>query len=204
MKIIVGLGNPGNEYQKTRHNTGWLVVEKIIKNLKLKNQNYNFKFKNIQKLLAEICEIIYDEKKIFLVKPQTFMNTSGVAVKKILQYNNVTTRLPAPSAQADGGQVKQWSNGLWVIHDDLDLPLGTLRIVQNRGSAGHKGIQSVIKELGTKDFVRFRVGVGRKGFVLDEFRGEEKKVFESMIEKTAEAVLYALDHGIEAAMNKYN
>jgi len=195
MKIIVGLGNPGKEYEKTRHNTGWRVLDALAKKLVISNWQLEKKIFN-----AEIIEKKVNKEKIILVRPLTFMNRSGEAVKTLI----TNYKLPITN--------------LWVIHDESDLPLGTLRIVKNRGPAGHKGVESIIRRLETEDFVRFRVGVGsdqkinppagglkdQKEYVLEEFKGEEEKLFKEMIEKMAEAVVFALKYGLEKAMNKYN
>ena len=204
MKIIVGLGNPGEEYRGTRHNTGWMVVDKIIQNLKKMQKgrflrNDNAKIKIDEKLKAEICETVWKSEAVILVKPLTFMNESGKAAIKIV-------------SEFKGLKVQ---DDIWLIHDDLDLPLGRIKIVSNRGAAGHKGVESIIKALGTKNFVRFRIGTALAGslklktesykdYVLGEFKGEEEKVFKRSIKKCAEALIYSLENGIEKAMNKYN
>jgi len=200
MKIIVGLGNPGKEYKNTRHNAGWLAVDKIVQNSKFKMQNCNLKLKINRKANAEVAEVEYRKEKILLVKSQTFMNESGLSIKKIIQFNNLT--------------IEQLNNSLWIIHDDLDLELGEIKIVKDRGAGGHHGVESVINHLKSQDFVRFRVGIrtrkkeecilSGKDYVLGEFRGEQKIMFEKAIEKCTEAVIFSLENGIEKAMNKYN
>jgi len=184
MKIIVGLGNPGEEYANSRHNTGWSVVDKIIQKIPAKGWSASGR-----KFNAETCETIIKDEKVILVKPLTFMNASGKAVKAILKYIN--------------------DYELWVIHDDMDILFGEIKIVKNKQSAGHKGVESIINELGTQDFIRFRIGVGKpninqKDFVLAKPVGQEKEIFEKSINKATELVLYALEKGIENAMNKYN
>ena len=130
-----------------------------------------------------------------LVKPQTFMNNSGIAVKSLYtKYKIQDTRY------------------IFVIHDDIDLPFGKIRIVKNRGAAGHKGVESIIKELGTKDFVRFRVGIQPKfgkpknpeKFVLQKFNKGEEKIEKEVTEKAIEAIGTAIREGMEKAMTKYN
>jgi len=201
MKIIVGLGNPGKEYKNTRHNAGWLAVDKIVQNSKFKMQNCNLKLKINRKANAEVAEVEYRKEKILLVKSQTFMNESGLSIKKIIQFNNLT--------------IEQLNNSLWIIHDDLDLELGEIKIVKDRGAGGHHGVESVINHLKSQDFVRFRIGItktsnhqppttSQKDYVLGEFRGEQKIMFEKAIEKCTEAVIFSLENGIEKAMNKYN
>lgn len=163
MKIIIGLGNPGEKFKNTRHNTGFMLVEALAKKLKLG------KWQLKKKLKAEILK----DKDLFLVKPQIFMNESGVAVKKIMQYHNLLT---------------EQLNNLYIIHDELDLALGEYKTQFGRSAAGHKGVESVIKELGTKDFWRIRIGIGpntkpSEEFVLEKFRQQEKEVLDKIINK---------------------
>ena len=167
MILVVGLGNPGKKYQKTRHNIGSEVISEL-ESLNLKN--------------------------VVLVKPTTFMNESGKAVKKLIS----NYQLPI--------------SNLWVIHDDIDLSLGKIRISKGRGAAGHKGVESIIRELGTKNFVRFRIGICPEGskpknlekFVLQKFNKKEEKIVKEAIKKIAAAIEVSLKEGIEKAMNKYN
>ena len=139
-------------------------------------------------------------KDVVLAKPRTFMNNSGQAVKSLIQTyftNNTMVLL---------------SKYFWVVHDDIDLPLGKIKISKGRGSAGHKGIESIIKELGTKNFVRFRIGICPKTgkpknperFVLQNFNKEEEKNVKEVIKKTAEAIEFCLKEGLEKAMTKFN
>jgi PTH1 family peptidyl-tRNA hydrolase len=182
MILIVGLGNPGKKYQKTRHNVGFGAVEEIAA---------NFQF---LKLNAQISKGEIAGKKVILAKPQTFMNLSGKAVKDLINFYKIT--LP----------------GLVVLNDDIDLPLGKIRISFDRGSAGHKGVESIISELGTKNFIRFRIGICPKtgkpknpeGFVLQKFTKNEEKIVQEVIEKTCEAIEYFLESGLEKSMSKYN
>jgi len=133
-------------------------------------------------------------KNVISAKPSTFMNESGKAVKNLLRTHHLKP------------------NNLIVIHDDIDLPIEKIRIVKNRGSAGHKGIESVIKELGTKNFIRFRIGIQSKTgkpknaekFVLEKFNKKEEKIVEEVIKKTVEAIEFFLKEGLEKAMNKFN
>jgi len=190
MLLIIGLGNPGWKFQKTRHNLGFRVVDELVR----KN---NFpRFKLSKKFLAEISEGKIADQKVILAKPQTFMNLSGKSVKKLTNNLQLTTY------------------NLWVIHDDLDLPLGKIRISVGRGAAGHKGVESIIKELKTKNFVRFRVGVKPKTsnlkpetldrFVLQKFTREEEKILKKIIKKTIEIINFSLKSGIEKTMQKFN
>lgn len=181
MILIVGLGNPGEKFEKTRHNLGWQVLDDFAR----KNEFAEFKpSKKSNSLLSE--KIIYG-KKIVLVKPQTFMNNSGQAVKKL------TTREESPL--------------LWVIHDDLDLELGKIKIIKDRGSAGHKGIQSIINEIKSKDFVRFRLGIGKQtaeNSVIKKFSLAEKESVNKIIKRAGYALELALEKGVETAMNEIN
>jgi len=137
-KIIIGLGNPGKKYEMSRHNLGFWVIDKIAENFKFPVMNHQSKFK------AEISEGIVSGKKILLVKPQTFMNESGRAVSAISRFYKIKPR------------------DIWVVYDDFDLLLGKLRISFNRSSGGHKGVESIIDQLGRKDFFRFRIGINQK------------------------------------------
>ena len=136
MKLIIGLGNPGKEYLNTRHNLGFLFVDKLQKELRLSD------FANNSKFNSEIAEGFYGEDKILLVKPQTFMNLSGEAVRKILDFYKLT---PAD---------------LIVIHDEIDLPSGKFKIATDSSSAGHNGVQNIIDQIGTQTFKRVRIGIG--------------------------------------------
>jgi len=193
MFLIVGLGNPGKKYQNTRHNIGSQAVDEIA-------TNFQFSPALLQKggvqtiFNAKISKGTLNNQRIILVKPQTFMNESGKTVKKLIQKLNVK------------------SQNLVVVHDDIDLPLGKIRIVKNRGAGGHKGVESIIKGLGTKNFVRFRVGIMPKSgkpknperFVLQKFNKEEKEIIEKAIKNTAEAIKFFLEEGLEKATNKFN
>jgi len=130
MKLIVGLGNPGGAYQYTRHNAGFLFLNTLVSNFKLEK-----KFK------AEIAKGGSGKKKIIYAKPQTFMNNSGTAVQSLLQY------------------YKLQATSLLVVHDEVDLPLGKVKLTKNSSSAGHNGVKSVIEALGTKEFLRIRIGI---------------------------------------------
>jgi len=191
MILIIGLGNPGKKYEKTRHNVGFLILNKFAE------KNNFSEFKISKKNLAEIAEGFLNEKKIILVKPQTYMNNSGNAIKKITS------------------NIKHEMLNIWVVQDDIDLPLGKIKIVKNRGSAGHKGIESIIKELKTKDFIRFRVGIKQTNneqqiknniekFVLQKFNKEEESIIKKIIKKTIKAIETAIDQGTEKTMNEFN
>lgn len=190
--LIVGLGNPGKEYENTPHNAGFLVVNKLIANYQLLITNY-------PKLKSEIAEYKKGTKKVIFAKPQTFMNKSGEAVKPLMRSYKLEAQ-----------------NSLWVIHDDIDLPLGRIKIVKNRGSAGHKGVEDIMLKLRAKDFVRFRVGIRPKRvplnrpktlmnrFVVAPFKNSEAKLFEQSLVRCTEAVLLAIESGIEKAASVMN
>jgi len=187
MMLVLGLGNPGKKFEKTRHNVGFLVVNEFRK----KNDFPDFKLS--KKLAAEISEGFLNSEEIILAKPQTFMNASGRAVKMLNKKYRIKN--------AD----------LWVIHDDIDLPLGKIRISVGRSSAGHKGVQSIINEIRTKNFVRFRIGIKpeekqnkTEKFVLEKFKKDEEKNLKEIIEKTVEAIESAIIDGLEKAMSEYN
>jgi len=188
MKLIVGLGNPGEKYKNTRHNIGFRAVGSFQK----ENDFPDFSFS--KKSNADISEGIIDTEKIILARPQTFMNNSGRSVKALFSHY----KLPIAN--------------LFLVHDDIDLLLGNIKISIDRGAAGHKGVGSIIKELKTKKFVRFRIGIQPKSrkpknaekFVLQKFNKEEDTILKKEIKKTAEAINVAVKEGTEKAMNEYN
>lgn len=188
MFLIVGLGNPGKKYQDTRHNIGFTTLVEFVK----KNNFPDFQLS--KKNGAEISENMLNNQKVVLIKPQTFMNNSGIVIKKIIRNLNFEVR------------------NLIVVHDDIDLPLGKIRISKGRGAAGHKGVESIIKELGTKNFIRFRIGIinyksgikKTENFVLKKFTKKEEEVVKEVLEKTVEAIEFILKNGLEKAMSKFN
>ncbi|MDD4477283.1 MAG: aminoacyl-tRNA hydrolase [Patescibacteria group bacterium] len=181
MKLIIGLGNPGKKYERTRHNAGFAVVEKIISDLSSANGTV-LSFKQNKKLNAEISEHILNGKKIIFAKPQTFMNDSGVSARAITDFYKIKTI------------------DLIVVHDDKDIPLGEYRIQTNRGPAGHNGVKSIIEHLGTKDFSRVRVGIAAEktdkkdtaDFVLEKFNKEEKNILDKTIKEIATRIIQIL------------
>jgi len=185
MNLIIGLGNPGKAYANNRHNIGFRCINKLAKlhGIPLTQRGSQAQFG-----VGQIAG-----KEVVLAKPRTFMNLSGKSVKLLMQRFQVT-----PS-------------DVLIIHDDLDLPLGKLRLYPGGGWGGHKGVESIITEVGSQDFPRVRVGIGRPqgaedatGYVLSDFSPEERAVVESTIVRIGEAVLCLLREGIVAAMNKYN
>ncbi len=160
MKLIIGLGNPGTEYEKTRHNVGFLALDYL-------NENGDFSnWKKDKRANALVAESGTGKDKVIIAKPQTFMNLSGQSVQSLV----ASYQLPVAN--------------ITIIHDDIDIPFGEIKIQSNRGSAGHNGIKSIIDHLGTKDFTRIRIGVmptnidkthiDTKSFVLKNFSKEEQ------------------------------
>jgi len=180
MIIIIGLGNPGEQYKNTRHNVGFMAVDKFA-------EKNNFPDFELQK---KFKALISEKENILLAKPQTFMNESGKSVKKIIEKNN--------------------TESLIVIHDDIDLPIGKIKIVKERGSAGHKGVESIIENIGNEGLVRFRIGIGSGqkteaiNIVLKNFSATEQKIIDSTIEKTVDALNSFVADGLEKTMNKFN
>jgi len=192
MNLIIGLGNPGTKYKKTRHNIGFMVIDELFS---IWQKEYGFeKFKMNKKLAAEISTGKLDNNKIILAKPQTFMNNSGQAVQLLKKYYKIEPK------------------NIWVIHDDIDLPLGKLRIRKNGSAGGHNGIKSIVEHLGTQDFPRFRLGISPAGdkrgdasnFVLHKFSRKEQVVLQEVIQDTVGAIEMALGQGVERAMNNFS
>ncbi|MFA4999080.1 MAG: aminoacyl-tRNA hydrolase [Candidatus Paceibacterota bacterium] len=188
MKLIVGLGNPGEKYKNTRHNAGFRAVDSFQKKIGFPDFIFSKKFN------TEISEGTLDDEKVILAKPQTFMNNSSQSVKLFVsQY-----KLPPSS--------------LFIIHDDIDLPLGKIKISVDRGTAGHKGVDSIIRNLKTKKFVRFRIGIqpnygkpkNTEKFVLQKFNKTEEAIFKKVIKKTADTVEATIKEGAKKAMNGCN
>lgn len=196
MKLVVGLGNPGPEYASTRHNIGFMVIDKLARELGAQAPNWEHDDKK-NVLTARIGDVL-------LVKPLTFMNKSGFAIRVLMDFYKAT---PAD---------------VWVIHDDIDLPLGKIRIRASGASAGHNGVASIIEQLKTDKFIRFRLGIGRGkestgrqtdknlhrrsviSFVLSRFRTGEAGEFKHLVKHGAEAVRITLTQGLDRAMNRFN
>lgn len=198
MKLIVGLGNPGEKYEKTRHNAGFMVVEQFLKDFEDVDHTV---WQNEEKFKSDIAYIDWQPKqgsleKVILAKPKTFMNNSGMAVSLIKNFYNIKT------------------SDIWVIHDDIDLPVGAFRIRHGGGAAGHRGIESLIASLNDGDFWRFRIGIGRpdktlslKGvddYVLGIFSREQKGKVREFIKRGAKAIESALEKDLQTAMNRFN
>jgi peptidyl-tRNA hydrolase, PTH1 family len=186
VKLIVGLGNPGIEYQFTPHNLGFLAVDRIAGECGVEVRN--------RQCRALTARAVIGSETVLLAKPETFMNLSGISVRELVAKHEVR-------AEED----------LILIQDELDFPLGTLRLHTRRSSAGHNGIESIINALGTQDFLRIRMGVApdRKiedgmSYLLSPFRKAQLKVVDEMLEVAAEAVKAIMTDGAAAAMNRFN
>jgi PTH1 family peptidyl-tRNA hydrolase len=183
--LVVGLGNPGREYRNTRHNIGFLAIDALAKALGVSMGKVQSK--------ALVGQGKIGSSKVILVKPQTYMNLSGQAVSGLLNFYKISTE------------------HLIVIHDDIDLPFGTIRIRPGGGSAGQRGVKSIIEKVGTQEFARMRLGVGRPpgqmdaaAYVLQPFTKEDEEFLVNFLSKAAEAANEFVNNGLNAAMNKYN
>lgn len=186
MKLIVGLGNPGIEYESTPHNLGFLAIDRIADDLGVTVRN--------RQCRALTARAVMGDEPVLLAKPETFMNLSGDSVRALVAKHEAKPE-----------------SDLIVIQDELDFPLGTLRIHRQRSSAGHNGIESIIEALGTQDFLRIRIGVApdRKvedgqRYLLSPMRKAQLKVVGEMLDTAAEAVKTILKDGPAAAMNRFN
>lgn len=178
--LVIGLGNPGEKFKNTRHNAGFMALDLF----KEKNDFPDFEVsKKYDSLMSE-------RDNVLLVKPQTFMNESGRAVKKLFKKTDT----------------------LVVVNDDIDLILGKLKISKDSGAGGHKGVESIIQSIGTKDFIRIRIGIcpekgkpkGVEKFVIKNFTSEEKEIINSTADKASNALRSLIENGLEKTMNQYN
>jgi PTH1 family peptidyl-tRNA hydrolase len=186
MKLIVGLGNPGVEYQFTPHNLGFLTIDRIA-------NEYEVEVRNRQ-CRALTARVVIGPETVLLAKPETFMNLSGISVRELVTKHDIRPE-----------------EDLVVIQDELDFALGTLRLQRKRSSAGHNGIESIINALGTQDFLRIRMGVdpGHKiedgmSYLLAPFRKAQLSVVDEMLDVAADAVKAIVTEGAAAAMNRFN
>ena len=183
--LIVGLGNPGREYRQTRHNIGFMLLDRLAVKL-------DARFSRLQ-TRALVATAFHSENKLILAKPQTFMNLSGHSVQGLLHFYKIPL------------------TNLMVVHDDLDLPLGTIRIRPDGGSAGQKGMASIQERLGTDEFARIRLGIGRPpgqmqapDYVLQDFSQMELDLVGQTLDRAVDATLEFVLTGLDTAMNKYN
>lgn len=192
IRLVIGLGNPGKEYHNTRHNVGFDIVDALASRAGLS-------WSVEKKWQAEVTR--HDD--VFLMKPRTFMNLSGRAVSALCRFHKIE------------------ASEILVVYDDLDLGPGRLRLRASGSAAGHNGIKSIIQSMGTQNFARLKFGIGRdedlasnggkggvagelSGYVLGKFSGVEREELEKRVARAADAVNYALSHGLTAAMNAYN
>ena len=183
--LIVGLGNPGREYQESRHNVGFMVLDNLAEKLETS-------FRNV-KMNALMTAVRYNNERLILIKPQTFMNLSGGPVGSFVRFY----KLPLEN--------------VLVVYDDVDLPFETLRLRQDGGDAGQRGVRSIIERLGTKSFPRLRVGINRppgrmevSDYVLQRFSASEKEALPFILDQASSAVLHFIDQGLNQAMTIYN
>lgn len=187
VKMIVGLGNPGSKYEKTKHNIGFMAIDNIVKNLDVTfTDDKNFK--------AQIGSTFINHEKVYFVKPTTFMNNSGIAVKALLTYYNIDI------------------TDLIVIYDDLDMEVSKLRLRSKGSAGGHNGIKSIIAHIGTQEFNRIKVGIGRplKGMtvinhVMGQFNNEDNIAISLTLDRVVNAVkFYLQENDFEKTMQKFN
>lgn len=191
MKLIVGLGNPGEKYASTRHNLGYMVLDELLRKLTPVEETIWQEDKKLNSLIAKIDGFV-------LVKPQAFMNRSGLVVVKVANFYKIEVE------------------DIWVAHDDVDLLLGKMKIRIGGAAAGHHGVESIIERLGTDQFVRFRLGIGHpreevdfkrkpvEDYVLADFDTGEKTRMRQLVKKAVKAIHLALDEGLEKTMNRFN
>jgi PTH1 family peptidyl-tRNA hydrolase len=183
--LLIGLGNPGREYRDTRHNVGFMLIDRLIVRLNARGMKVQSK--------AIVTNATYEDRKLILAKPQTYMNLSGQSAQGLLHFYKLLVE------------------NMLIAHDDLDIPFGTIRIRPRGGPGGQGGMASTISQLGTKDFPRLRIGIGRPpgrmdpaAYVLQDFSREEMKLLSEIIDRAADAALEFAKNGVNAAMNKYN
>lgn len=183
--ILVGLGNPGVKYAKTRHNLGFMVIDEIARRLRLSNYSKHGSY--------FLLECFYKQKNLILIKPSTYMNLSGIAIADAIRYYAID------------------NSHLLVIHDDINLPFGRLRFRAKGSDGGHKGVASIIQNLQSQEFPRLKIGIDSQfkkdemvNYVLSPFSEEESESLGSIIEKAVDACFYFITEGITVTMNKYN
>lgn len=198
MKLIVGLGNPTEKYHNTRHNCGFMVLDHLLHDLGSTKDEWGVN----NKLKSDTASFTIHDEKVLLAKPRTYMNNSGLAVKLLVDYYKASPQ------------------DVWIVYDELDLPLGSMKIRLGGAAAGHHGAESIMEAIGTDAFWRFRLGIGASHdkehavgrqyvrdaseFVLQTFRDGEKGKAREMIKRGSKALQMAIEKGIETAMNRYN
>jgi PTH1 family peptidyl-tRNA hydrolase len=183
--LLIGLGNPGREYRDNRHNFGFMLIDRLIVRLNARGMKVQSK--------AIVTTAVYQDRKLILAKPQTYMNLSGQSIQGLAHFYKVETE------------------NILIAFDDLDLPFGTIRLRPGGGAGGQKGFASAIETLGTKDVARLRLGIGRPpgrmdpaAYVLQNFSREEMKILSEIVDRAADAALTFVVDGLNKAMNKYN
>jgi len=183
--LLIGLGNPGREYKDTRHNFGFMLIDRIAVRLNARGMKVQSK--------AIVMNTNHEERKLILAKPQTFMNLSGQSVQGLAHFYKVPF------------------TNMMILSDDLDIPFGTIRIRGSGGPGGQRGLSSILEKLGTKDVPRLRLGIGRPpgrmdpaAYVLQSFSRDEMQTLSEVLDHGAEAVLAFVTHGLNKAMNEYN
>ena len=183
--LIVGLGNPGREYKDNRHNVGFMLVDRLTVRLDARMSRVQAK--------ALVASVDYEGNKLILAKPQTYMNLSGQSIQGLARFYKIPLE------------------NVIVAHDDLDLPFGAIRIRPGGGPGGQRGVASAIERLGTKDFRRLRIGIGRPpgrmdpaAYVLQDFPKADLPLLSEVLDRAAEAALEFVVNGLNAAMNKFN
>lgn len=183
--LLVGLGNPGREYKDTRHNFGFMLIDRIAVRLNARGMKVQSK--------AIVTSAVYEERKLILAKPQTFMNLSGQSVQGLAHFYKIPL------------------TNFMVLSDDLDIPFGTIRIRAAGGPGGQRGMSSIIEQLGTREFPRLRLGIGRPpgrmdpaDYVLQNFSKDELRTLSEVLDHAAQAVFAFVTHGLNKAMNEFN
>lgn len=188
--LIVGLGNPGEKYDKTRHNAGFIALDYFA-------EKNGFEIRS-EKMQGLYCSGMLSGKKVLLVKPMTYMNRSGDCVLSFVKYFDVNL------------------NNILVVHDDLDLDIGRIKMVSGGGAGGHNGIRSLVNQLGTKDFARFKIGIGHprnqketasvpvERFVLSSFSAGQGDLFQDNLDQVARGITLFIEQGVKSAMNSVN
>ena len=183
--LLIGLGNPGREYADTRHNFGFMLVDRLAVRLNARGMKVQSK--------AIVTNASYEERKLILAKPQTYMNLSGQSVQGLVHFY----KLPM--------------NNVMILSDDLDIPFGTIRIRASGGPGGQRGLSSILERLGTKEVPRLRLGIGRppgrmdaSNYVLQNFSRSDMQAISEILDRAADAVLAFVSHGLNKAMNEFN
>ncbi len=183
--LLIGLGNPGREYANTRHNFGFMAIDRLAVRLNARGMKVQSK--------AIVMDSKYEDHKLILAKPQTYMNLSGQSVQGLAHFYKIP------------------NENLMILSDDLDLPFGTIRIRASGGPGGQRGLSSILEKLGTKDIPRMRLGIGRPpgrmdpaDYVLQNFSRDDLKSLSELLDRAADAALEFVTNGLTAAMNKFN